>query len=76
MPVPEHGGEALPPSETKICEGACEARSPVEQLNEAEAHSAVDDRFAFRMSFGSVLEATGEVHNVPATSAIASTIGS
>jgi hypothetical protein len=76
VPVPEHGGEALAPSEAEVCERAGEARSTVEQLDEGEAHSAVDDRFAFRVSFGCVLEATGEIHNVPATSAIASTIGS
>ena len=74
--VPEHRREAVPASEPEICEGAREARSPIEQLDKAEAHSAVDDRFAFGVSCGRVLEAAGEVHELPATSAIASTIGS
>ena len=76
MPVPEHGRKALAASETEICERAGEACSPIEQLDETEAHAAVDDRFAFRVSCGCVLEAPGEVHELPATSAIASTIGS
>jgi hypothetical protein len=76
VPVPEHRREAIPASETEIRERAGEARSPLEQLDEGEAHSAVDDRFAFRVSCGRVLEAAGEVHEVAATSAIASTIGS
>src|SRR5439155_17889580 len=76
MPVPQHGRKAFPAVETQIREPACESRGPLAQLDEAEAHFAVDERLAFRMPLGRILEAAGEVHGLPATSAIASTIGS
>ena len=62
--------------ETQIREAPGESRGPPAQLDEAEAHSVVDDRLAFRVTLGRVLEAAGKVHELPATSAIASTIGS
>ena len=76
MSVPQHRRKAFPAVETQIRERAGESRGPLPQLHEAEAHPAVDDRLAFRVPLGRVLEAAGEVHELPATSAIASTIGS
>ena len=62
--------------EAQIREPGRESRGPLAQLDEAEAHSAVDDCLAFRVPLGRVFEAAREVHELPATSAIASTIGS
>jgi hypothetical protein len=76
VPVRHYGGEPVTSREAERLEACGQPRGALAQSGVREPDVSVDQRFPLRVALRGVRQAQGEVHEVPATCAIAFTIGS
>ena len=76
MAIRQHGSEPVPPREAERFESCCEPRRALAQGVVRQSDLAVDQCLTVRVALCRVDQAEREIHEVPATWTIASTIGS